>query len=215
MTEPLRIDVFSDIVCPWCFIGVVRLERALAALGMADSDVKLSYHAFMLDPDTPEGGRDLQDELRKKYGVEPRQMFDRVEAVAEESGIPLDLSKVVHSYPTARAHTLLRHAEAKGTQPKLSRALFDAYFLEVRNISDVNVLAAIASAHGFDDEEARALVTNEAELEVSRREATEAARAGIRGVPFFIVNGNLAVSGGQPESVFQDVIQRALAERAA
>jgi predicted DsbA family dithiol-disulfide isomerase len=209
----LNIDVFSDVVCPWCFIGTRRLNRALASLD-PPVDVTIRHHPFLLNPDTPAGGMNIAEHLREKYGRDPRPMFATVEAAARDSGIELDLSKQAYSYPTVAAHTLLRHAPDPATQLALADALFVAHFLDARNISDPDVLVDIAARHGFEPGVARRLVEDEAELEVTRTEAGRAAASGIRGVPFFVFDNRLAVSGGQREEVFRDAIQQALATAA-
>ena len=206
----MKIDIFSDIVCPWCFIGTERLAQTLESLGMAQT-AEVTLHAFMLRSDTPREGLNLAEELRAKYGREPREMFERVESAARESGIALDFSKQPRTYPTQWAHTLLRHAKAKGTQGALSRALFTAHFQEGRSIADPEVLRGLAVAHGFTDEEARGLLEDPNELALTEREAEEARQQGVRGVPFFVFNDQFAMSGAQPESVLREAIQRASA----
>jgi predicted DsbA family dithiol-disulfide isomerase len=209
--KQLDIDIVSDVICPWCFIGSRRLEQALepAPAGVA---VDVTYRPFLLDPSTPKGGADLRDRLRAKYGMDPEKMFANVEAAARASGIPLDFAKVRRTPSTLPAHTLLRHAIDKGTQPALARALFEGYFLEGRDIGDVDVLAAIAGGHGFEADEAIRIVGDEAELAMTRAEAGEAAASGVRGVPFFVLGGRLAVSGAQPTDVLRGAIARAIAE---
>lgn len=210
----LTIDIYSDVVCPWCFIGARRLDRALASLDPA-VEVTIAHHPFLLDPSTPDTGVNLVEHLREKYGRDPVPMFARVEEAGRASGIPLDFSKQTFTYPTVKAHTLLRHAHAKGTQRALADALFTAHFLDALNVSDPELLAALASRHGFEADEARRLVTDERELAITRDEASQAAASGIRGVPFFVFDGRLALSGGQPEEVFRDAIQQALHEAPA
>ena len=204
----LTIDVVSDVVCPWCLIGVRRLEQALATFPDVDATIRL--HPFLLDPSTPEEGVDLREHLQKKYGVPAAQMFTRVEAAARESGIPLDFKKVTRAVATTRAHTLLRHAKDKGTQRALNDALLDAYFLEGRDIGNLDVLVELASAHGFDADAARALLRDEAELKATRAEAAAVAAQGISGVPFFVFGERFALSGAQPVDALQMVIERAL-----
>lgn len=205
----LTIDVFADIVCPWCFIGATRLEQAVSGLA-GELEAELCFHPFLLDGSVPRAGVSVAGMLRKKYGVEPKQLWSRAEAAARESGIALDLSLQPNIYPTAAAHTLLRHAHCKGTQPALAKAMYSAYFLEARNIADEGELAIIAEPHGFTRAEARELTMAEAELELTRQEAASAAQGGIRGVPFFIFAGKLAVSGAQSVSVLQGAMRQAL-----
>jgi predicted DsbA family dithiol-disulfide isomerase len=205
----LTVDIVSDIVCPWCLIGVRRMDQAIEALGGVEASI--TFHPFLLDPSTPDEGTDLRDRLRRKYGVDPETMFGRVEAAARESGIPLDFAKVRRTVPTVRAHTLLRHALGKGTQRALKRALLDAYFLEGRDVGDVDVLASLAAAHGFGEDEARALMRDEDELAETRAEAARAAEEGVTGVPFFILGGRLAFSGAQPVDAMKNALRQALA----
>lgn len=210
MSPPsLTIDVFSDIICPWCFIGGVRLEQALAGM-RGEVDAEVCYHPFLLDPNIPKEGLSIADKLRKKYGVDPKQLWGKVESAARDSGIELDLSRQPRMYPTSAAHTLLRHAHAKGTQPGLARALFKSYFIDAENIADEQVLARVAEPFDFSRSEVLDLATCEAELELTRDEALCSAGCGIRGVPFFVFAGKLAISGAQSVSVLQGAIRQAL-----
>ncbi len=209
MTKSISIDLFSDLVCPWCFIGATRLDQALEAMA-SEVTAEVCYHPFYLDANVPSAGVSIPDMLRKKYGADPRQLWARAEAAAHESGLALDLSLQPKIYPTAAPHTLLRHAEAKGTQRALASALFRAYFQDAINISDAEVLAGIAEQHGFTRAEALELIRAPDELELTREAAISAAQGGIRGVPFFIFGGKLAVSGAQSVSVLQAAIRQAL-----
>ena len=125
MTRKIKVDVFTDTVCPWCLVGSVRLDKAIAALP-ADVEVEVENHPFYLNPDTPAEGIVVADMLREKYGRDPKEMWARVEGEAHTSGIPLDLSKQPRSYPTQKGHTLVRLAKAKGTQHALANAIADA-----------------------------------------------------------------------------------------
>jgi predicted DsbA family dithiol-disulfide isomerase len=200
----MQIQVFSDVVCPWCFIGTVRLDRALAATGI---DAAVSYRPFLLAPDTPPGGFNIPEYLRRKYGADPRPLQQRAEAEARKSGLDLDLTRQPMSYPTAAAHTLIRHAGPKGTQRALVRALFVSYFQEARNISAPEVLAPLAAQHGFSAEEATALIADPAELATTHREIEDAYALGVQGVPFFVLDDAVALSGAQPEEVFRQLLE--------
>jgi predicted DsbA family dithiol-disulfide isomerase len=204
----LRIDVVSDVVCPWCLLGKRRLERALAARSEVEATVV--YHPFQLDPSTPAEGADLREHLRRKYG-DPEPMFRRVEAVAREDGIALDFSKVRRSVNTLRAHTLARHALARGTQLAVVDALFWAYFVEGRDVGALDTLVAVGEANGFTRAEVERICESPEELAATRREAAELARQGVSGVPFTIVSEKVAISGAQPVAVFEQAIARALA----
>jgi len=204
---PLQIDVFADVVCPWCFLGHQRLERVLASLGRP---ARVTHRPFMLDPNTPPEGDDIPARLRRKYGLPPEQLWARLEAEARKSDLDLDLSKQRFSYPTARAHTLIRHAASKGTQGALVHALYRANFQEARNIHDPAVLADVAAPHGFTEDEVTRLTSDEGELAATREEALGAATAGIDGVPLFVFGERLAVAGAQPEIVLRKAIQQAI-----
>lgn len=204
----LSIDIVSDVVCPWCYIGERRLALALAA--RPEVTARIAWHPFLLDPGTPDEGYDLRAHLRRKYGADPESMFGRVELAARASGLALDFAKVRRMPATVRAHTLLRLAAAKGTQHALSRALFDANFVDGRDVGDVDTLASIAEGHGFTRDEALAALTDPGALEVTRAEARNAASQGISGVPFFVFDDRLALSGAQPVEVFTKAIDRAL-----
>lgn len=210
----LVIDVVSDIVCPWCYIGTTRLEKVLASMDLGE-DVQINYRPFELQPNTPPEGTNVHDMLKQRYGRDPKEMFASVEAAAKTSGLALDLSKQRFSYPTIAGHTLIRHAAAKGTQRAFAQALFHAHFDEAKNVSDIAVLADVAAQHGFTVEEATRIATDPKELAITRNEASTASRSGIRGVPYFVFNGAVALSGGQPEATFRDAIRKALATPAA
>jgi predicted DsbA family dithiol-disulfide isomerase len=205
----LAIDIVSDVICPWCFIGVRRLDQALASPEPVEAQV--TFHPFLLDPGIPAGGADLRERLRAKYGVDPDAMFGRVEAAARESGIPLDFSKVRRSHNTIAAHTLLRHALERGTQRALQGALFEAYFLGGEDIGDPAVLADIAARHGQGRDDALRIATDPSELARTRSEASAAAASGITGVPFFVFGGRVSVGGAQSAEVLRGAMREAAA----
>jgi predicted DsbA family dithiol-disulfide isomerase len=198
-TAPVVVEVYTDLVCPWCFIGTERLDRAIAASGLG-ARVVVRHRAFLLQPDTPDEGTDIRAYLRAKTGREPTEMFQHVEAVAKESGIDLDLSRQPRLYPTVRAHALLRRAADAGAQRALERALFRTYFLEGRDLTDLSALVGVATQHGFSDAEARRIVQDPAELAAVREEAQQAGARGVRGVPFFVFPGGRTLSGAQSEA---------------
>jgi predicted DsbA family dithiol-disulfide isomerase len=202
----MDIEVFSDCVCPWCYVGSVRLDRVLAE---DPEPHRVVYRPFFLDPSTPDEGTDIADMLRRKYGADPRQLWARVEAAARESGLELDLTRQRRQYPSLRAHTLLRHAEARGTQRALVRALFVANFDDALDINDPNVLAALGERHGFGVDEVISLLADARELAQTRAETDSALANGIRGVPFFVFDGRLAVSGAQREALLKEALRRA------
>jgi len=201
VTRTLKVDLFTDIVCPWCLVGSVRLDQAIARLP-ADIAVEVENHPFLLDPNTPPEGTNVPEMLRTKYGRDPQQIWGRLRDEARASGIDLDPARQPMSYRTDAAHTLIAHAKPNGTQHALANALADAHFLEIRKIDDPEVLADIATGFGFDRAEALALVTDPAELARTRQRALAAAQQGISGVPFFVFEGKYGMSGCQPDALF-------------
>lgn len=209
-----KIDVWTDVVCPWCLVGSERLDQAIAKLP-AGTTVDVENHPFYLDPNTPPEGYDVAEMLRTKYGREPREMQARVEEEARKAGLPLDLSKQPRSYPTKKAHTLTRLARDKGTQHALANAIAAAYFLEHRLINEDEVLAEIATHHGFTHDEALAIIGDPAALAETEDLARSAARSGIQGVPFFGLATKYGLSGAQPQEVFDMALAQVLEESKA
>jgi predicted DsbA family dithiol-disulfide isomerase len=209
MSRTIKIDLYTDVVCPWCLIGSARLDRAVAALP-PNVTADIENHPFYLDPTTPPEGYDVQEMLRSKYHRDPRPMQERVEAEAAKAGITLDLSRQPRTFPTQRAHTLVRLARFKGTQHALANAIASAYFLEHRAINEGAVLVDIATRFGFDPAEAVAAIADEDELAVTEALAIEAAQSGITGVPFTVFVERFAISGAQPQEIFDRAIALAL-----
>ena len=209
MARTIKVDLFTDTVCPWCLVGSARLDQAIAALG-TDVNVDVENHPFYLDPNTPEEGVVVADMLRQKYGRDPREMWARVEGEASKTGIALDLSRQPRSYPTRKGHTLVRLAREKGTQHALANAIAWGYFMDHRQINDDAVLADIAVGHGFSREEALAAVADPAALATTHQLAVAAAQQGIQGVPFFVFDNRFALSGCQPAEVFARAFELAL-----
>lgn len=211
MAKLLKIDVFTDVVCPWCLVGSARLDQAVARLG-DDVEVVIENHPFYLDPTVPPEGVDVGEMLRTKYGRDPKEMWDRVEGEARKAGIALDLSQQPRMFNTAKAHTITRLSKPNGNQHELANAIADAYFLEHRQINDDNVLADIAAAFGWDRGDALDAMNDADLLQATEQLAKDAAQQGIRGVPFFVFGEKYALSGAQPDEVFDQALQKTLSE---
>lgn len=211
MTKQLKIDVFTDVVCPWCVVGSARLDAAIAKLP-DDIDVIVENHPFYLDASTPPEGVVVADMLRERYGKDPREMWARVEGEARKAGVDLDLSKQPRMFPTKKAHTITRLAKPLGIQHELANAIANAYFLEHRQINDDNVLADIAVEFGFDRGDALDAMNDEHELAITEQLANDAAAQGIRGVPFFVFGEKYALSGAQPAEVFDRALAQVIEE---
>lgn len=204
----IEIDVYSDFVCPWCFIGSRRLQEALRSF--SHLEVITRHHPYILYPNVSADGLDLRVSVAQRYRQSPERLFAPVEEAGREAGLRLDFSKVTRVYSTVDAHTLVRDAHAKGTAGVLAEDVFAAYFLDGRNIADRDVLVDIAIRHGFGTTEAHALLDNIGERRRTLDEAGRAIKSNVTGVPLYIMNGREAVSGAQASSVFTGAIERAL-----
>lgn len=211
MAKQFKIDVFTDVVCPWCLVGSARLDQALAALP-DDVDVLVENHPFYLNPNVPPEGVDVGQMLKEKYGREPSEIWERVESEAAKAGVTLDLSKQPRMFNTAKAHTLTRLSKGNGNQHELANAIADAYFLEHRQINDDNVLVDVAADYGWDRGDALDAINDEHELAITAQLATSAAQQGIRGVPFFVFGEKYALSGAQPDEVFKEALDKIVSE---
>ncbi|TQK19658.1 putative DsbA family dithiol-disulfide isomerase [Microbacterium sp. SLBN-154] len=218
MTEPLRLDVWSDIACPWCYIGKRNLEAGLAQT-LADDDapeVEIVYHSYELAPDTPPDydGSEV-DYLAERKGVsrdEAQQMIDRVTEVAKGSGLAYRYD-LLHHANTGKAHRLLHFAKENGRQLELVERLMSAYFTEGRHIGTDDELVRLAGDAGLDADAAREVVaTDRFKLEV-RRDQAQAQAYGISGVPFYVIDGTYGVSGAQPPEAFAQILRQVWSER--
>lgn len=201
----MRIDVFSDTVCPWCFIGKRHLQQALSETGMTDADVH--WHAFQLNPDMPAGGRDRKTYLLEKFGPDAEQRIHaRLQEAGRAAGIEFQFDRISRSPNTLDSHRLIRLAASRGQQDAAVEALFRSYFVEGMDIGDRQVLVAIARQLELGDD-VSAWLDSPAEINTVRSEDSSARRLGITGVPFFIFEQRHALSGAQPVNVFVRALQ--------
>ncbi|MDQ1076885.1 MULTISPECIES: DsbA family protein [Microbacterium] len=218
MTDAIKIDVWSDIACPWCYIGKRNLENGLAAT--ADDDdapvVEIEYHSFELSPDTPEdfdGGE--VDYLSQHKGISPdqaREMLDRVTGVAAEAGLAYRFDMLQHTN-TVKAHELLHFAKENGKQLELAEVLMSAYFLEGKHVGRDDDLVALAVEVGLDEDAAREALASQRYRAAVRADQEQAQQFGITGVPFFVIDGKYGVSGAQPVEAFSQIARQVWGER--
>ncbi|MEZ3161069.1 DsbA family oxidoreductase [Microbacterium sp. BWT-B31] len=217
MTDAIKFDVWSDIACPWCFIGKRNLEAGLAAAA-ADDDapqVEVVYHSFELSPDTPvdfEGGE--TDYLATHKGIsreQAQQMLDRVTGVAAQAGLEYRFDILQHTN-TVKAHELLHFAKAQGRQLELAERLLSAYFTEGRHLGKDDELVALAAEVGLDAGAAREALESHTYLDDVRADQRQASAYGINGVPFFVIDGKYGVSGAQPPEAFAQIARQVWAE---
>ncbi len=204
----LRIDVVSDAVCPWCWIGKRNLEAALASLPQVEVDVH--WRAYQLDPTIPPGGADRKAYLARKFGDRVDEIYRRIGGAGREVGIDFRFDQIARSPNTLDAHRLIRWSWAAGAQDAIVESLFRAFFAEGLDIGDREVLTARAEAAGMDGDLVRRLLASDADAEPVRAEVEGARELGVTGVPFFIINERMAVSGAQPSETLARVMRKAL-----
>ena len=209
----LRVDVYSDVVCPWCLVGKRRLEAAIGLLG-DDARVNVTWRPFQLNPAMPREGIDRQEYRARKFGSLARSeaLDAQLAAVGREVGLDFRFDRIARTPNTFDAHRLLWLARERGVQDAVSESLFRAYFVEGRDIGHHAVLADVVAGAGLDrDEVARVLAGNEGAAQVADEEA-EGRALGIEGVPFFVINQAYGISGAQaPEylaAAFREILQR-------
>ena len=210
----MQVEVWSDVVCPWCYIGKRRFERALAGFAHRD-DVTVTWRSFELAPDTPkdfDGSAD--DYLTKVRGFAPEQvkvMQAQVTALAAAEGLDFHLSST-RTGPTVDAHRLLHLAADRGLGAELKERLLRAYFTDGLPIADLDTLVQLATEEGIDPAEARNVLESDAYLAAVNADLAQARAYGITGVPFFVVDQKFGVSGAQDSAVFADVLDKAWAD---
>jgi predicted DsbA family dithiol-disulfide isomerase len=207
----MTVDIVSDVVCPWCYIGKRRLEAALATWAGPAPDVR--WHPFQLNPDIPAGGVDRRSYLEEKFGgpERARDVYARVEAAGREVGIPFRFERIDRQPNTSDAHRLIAWAQkvAPASADRLVERLFRAYFTEGVDIGAGDELARLAGESGCDPEAARAHLESAAGREELAEADARMKSMGIGGVPFFIFNRRVAVSGAQPPEVLADALAQA------
>ena len=215
-TEPtsISIDVVSDAVCPWCFVGKRNLEAALASLG--DAKVEVRWRPFQLDATIPQGGMSRKEYLTRKFGPDGYgKMNQRLIDMGKERGIAFAFDRIERSPNTLDAHRVIRWAQSSGKQDALVERLFKLYFEEGRDIGDRELLADTAAEVGLDRAQVRAMLETETDKDAVQEEIATAQRLGVSGVPFFIFGGKYALSGAQPPQAIAQVIEKTRAEAAS
>ncbi len=205
---PLTVDVISDVICPWCFIGKRRLEKAIASHG---EPVKVRWLPFQLNPTMPKEGISRREYRTKKFGSwERSQELDaRVIAVGKEDGIAFALDRIERTPNTLDAHRLIWLADKEGVQDAVVEGLFQAYFIEGRDISNCQTLLDVVAEAGLDRNKAQVVLNGEEGIE-AMKEAEELSRQHrVDGVPFFIVNGQITLSGAQQPETFLEAFRQA------
>ena len=214
-TSPIKVDIWSDVQCPWCYIGKRKFEAGAAAYGGA---VEVEYHSFELAPDTPvDFDGSPVDYLSQRKGMPVEQvtrMLTNVTGIAASVGLDFDYDHV-HQTNTVKAHELIHFAKAQGRQLDMKERLLKAYFVDGRHVGRIEDLADLAAEIGLDRDEVVRVLTDETYLAEVKADVAQAAAYGIQGVPFFVIDGTYGVSGAQDATTFANVLERARTEREA
>jgi predicted DsbA family dithiol-disulfide isomerase len=207
-SEVLTIDIVSDVVCPWCYLGEKRLEEALAE---EPGPVAVRWRPYQLDPTIPKGGLDRGEYMAKKFGKSGRlqSIHDNLSRLGAEVGVPFAFDKIERSPNTLDAHRLIRWSASAGVQEQVVDRLFKAFFVEGRDIGDRAVLTEIAAECGLDAGLIEKLLAEGADAELVRQEIEQAQAMGVSGVPFFIFAGRIGVPGAQEPSVLRQAMTQA------
>ena len=206
--QPVRIDVVSDVVCPWCFIGKRRLEKALAL--NPDTPVEVHWRPYFLNDWIPREGISREQYLTTKFGSVERYkgIAQRVSAAAAAEGLTYAMDKISRQPNTLDAHRLIRWAGGIGKAAEMKQRLMDLYFTEGADLTNHAVLVQAAADVGLDPEDVRAALESDQDVADVEREAVSAKEAGIEGVPCFILDGKFAVSGAQAPEDLAEAIER-------
>lgn len=214
VSDPISVHVWSDIACPWCFIGKRRFEKGAAEFG---GEVHLEYHSFELAPDTPidfEGSEiDFLTGFKRIPPAQAQQMVDRVIALAASEGLDYDYGALKHT-KTLKAHQVLHLAKAEGRQLAVVERLFRAYFEEGRHLGRDYELVALAADEGLDPDKTRAVLEQDSFADAVRADIAQAREYGIQGVPFYVIDGRYGVAGAQHPETFAAALRQVAAERA-
>lgn len=204
----MKIDVWSDFLCPYCVLGKKQLENALNKAGITGADIEMK--SFLLNPGHQEGGR-MRKHLMEKYGyseAQVQQSFDGLTQAGNQLGVPLDFEKAIHA-GTDRAHALLQYAKTQNLGKELNDRLQKAAYTEGQDLGDDAVLVKLASEVGLDKEASRIALDSAEYFEKAREEYEDSLRYGARGVPFFVIDNRFAISGAQSEEVFVRTLNKA------
>ena len=207
-----RLDIFSDPVCPWCFLGKANLDRALES--HADHPFEIEWHPFQLNPGTPAEGVDKRAYLMQRFGDEAQleQIHQRFRDIAAKAGVTMDPDTPKRIPNTLNAHRLIHWAGLEGRQTLMVSALFRGYWVEGRDIGDLTVLADLAAEAGMDRDVIARLLSTDADLAEIRSREAHARERGINAVPTFLLANQYVLSGAQPPKVWGQVIDELAAK---
>ncbi|KAF1691840.1 DsbA family oxidoreductase [Pseudoxanthomonas koreensis] len=210
----MRIDIWSDVVCPWCWIGKHRFERGVQSLGAEAPALDVHWHPFQLDPDAGTAPVPLREAYAAKFGTAERteQILAQTQATARAEGLPMDFERGQVRVTTLPAHRLMWLAAREGDAQAVGEALFRAHFAEGRNLADPRTLVEAGAAGGLAAARVEAMLGSDEGLAEVRAQLAQAQAMGIRAVPTFVIDGRYAVQGGQAPEVFAQALRQALSD---
>lgn len=204
MPQPVKISVISDVVCPWCYLGKRRLERALEETGI---EAEVTWLPYELNPDMPPEGIPRADYRARKFGAERGAELDaQMRERGEDEGVTFAFDRMSRTPNTRRAHALIARAGELGLGDAMAEELFRAYFEEGADVGDTAILVAAAAKVGIDETAAREIIDNDAIIQAVAALEARAAQLGVSGVPFFIIQEKFAVSGAQPAENWKQIL---------
>ncbi len=210
----MKVEIWSDVMCPFCYIGKKRFEKAVDSLGIKD-DVEVIYRSFLLDPELQtDPNKNVTEHLAQKKGIsldEAQKLNEHVSGMAAEEGLNYDLENAVVAN-SRNAHRLLHFAKSKGKQAEFKEALLKGYFEEGKNIDKMDVLKSIGASVGLSEEEVGNVYNSASYTEDVIQDIQRAQQIGVQGVPFFVINEKFALSGAQPTDTFKQALQKVRTE---
>lgn len=203
----VTLDILSDPICPWCYIGKAQLDRALSE--HPDHPFSVEWHPFQLNPDMPAAGMDRRDYLEAKFGGKDAavKVYAEIEKAAQQAGLSIDFSAIKRTPNTLNAHRLIHWAGFEGRQTAMVSFLFDAYFEQGLDIGDIDVLVALAERAEMDAKVTRHLLSGNSDIDRIRARDAHARARGVTGVPTFIVANAHVLVGAQPATLWAQVIE--------
>lgn len=220
VNDSVKVDVWSDIACPWCYIGKRKFEAGAAAFGAGPdaAPVEVEYHSFELSPDTPVDFEGTEAEFLSGHKGMPveqaQQMLEHVAGIADSVGLDYDFDAMHHTN-TVKAHQVIHLAKQHGKQLDMVERLFTAYFERGEHVGQDESLADLAAEVGLDRDEVLATLRDDGQLAAVRADQAQAQAFGINGVPFFVIDGKYGVSGAQDPAAFEQVLRQVVALRSS
>ena len=214
----IRIDVVSDVVCPWCYIGKRRLEKAIEGTQLSNNvqvkDIEIIYRAYQLDPSVPNEGIDFQTYMENRFGTDFVGKFQQVEQVAQTEGLNFNFSSLPKVINTFTLHRILTIALKDGIQAEVKEAFMKAYFIDKQDLTQENILVELLEKYGWAAEKTLGIINSDIVTDEVKEEMNYYRQLGVTGVPYFIFNQKYAVSGAQPAEVFMEILEKVSKEMA-